>query len=65
MDIEVAIRTVWDYMHMDHQLRKVDIIFALGSHDIRVAERAAQLWLDGWAPYEFLVGEGYTKTLIS
>jgi hypothetical protein len=44
MDIEVAIRTVWDYMHMDHQLRKVDIIFALGSHDIRVAERAAQLW---------------------
>ncbi|MGN6355724.1 MAG: YdcF family protein, partial [Parafilimonas sp.] len=27
-----------------------DCILALGSHDLRVAERAAQLYLDGWAP---------------
>jgi uncharacterized SAM-binding protein YcdF (DUF218 family) len=24
---------------------------ALGSHDLRVANRAADLWLEGWAPY--------------
>ena len=27
-----------------------DVILALGSHDLRVAERAAQLYLEGWAP---------------
>ena len=42
---------LWDYHHMHHQLRKSDCILALGSHDLRVAERAAELWLQGWAPY--------------
>jgi uncharacterized SAM-binding protein YcdF (DUF218 family) len=29
-------------------LKKADCILALGSHDLRVAERAARLYLDGW-----------------
>src|SRR3954454_20919508 len=41
---------VWRYHHMDHELQKSDIILVLGSHDTRVAERGAQLFLDGWAP---------------
>lgn len=40
---------IWDYHHMGHSLEKADAIFALGSHDTRVAVRAAQLYLDGWA----------------
>ncbi len=41
---------IWDYHHVNHTLSPSDCILALGSHDTRVAERAAQLFLDGWAP---------------
>jgi uncharacterized SAM-binding protein YcdF (DUF218 family) len=43
-------RIVWDYHHVRHALRKADCIVVLGSHDTRVAERAAELFLGGWAP---------------
>jgi uncharacterized SAM-binding protein YcdF (DUF218 family) len=43
-------KKLWDYHHTNHALEKADCILALGSHDLRVAERAAQLYLDGWAP---------------
>jgi uncharacterized SAM-binding protein YcdF (DUF218 family) len=43
-------KKLWDYHHMHHALEKADCILALGSHDLRVAERAAQLYLEGWAP---------------
>ncbi len=42
-------QVLWDYHHMNYSLQKADIIIALGSHDLRVAERTAQLYLDGWA----------------
>jgi uncharacterized SAM-binding protein YcdF (DUF218 family) len=35
---------------MNHQLVKSDAILVLCSYDKRVAERGAQLFLDGWAP---------------
>lgn len=41
---------LWDYHQLHHPLRQSDVILALGSHDLRVAERAAELYLDGWAP---------------
>jgi uncharacterized SAM-binding protein YcdF (DUF218 family) len=43
-------KKLWDYHHMHHALEKADCIFVLGSHDLRVAERAAQLYLEEWAP---------------
>lgn len=43
-------KKLWDYHHMDHALEKADCILVLGSHDTRVAERAAELYLEGWAP---------------
>jgi uncharacterized SAM-binding protein YcdF (DUF218 family) len=43
-------KKLWDYHHMHHALERSDCILALGSHDLRVAERAAQLYLEGWAP---------------
>src|SRR5687768_10104977 len=43
-------KILWDYHHMNHQLEKADCILALGSHDLRVADRAAELYLEGWAP---------------
>ena len=58
MTTKEALETVWDYMHMGHKLEKADAIMALGSYDIRVAEYAAKLWIDGWAPYLICAGSG-------
>lgn len=41
---------IWRYHLLSHQLAKSDAILVLCSHDRRVAERGAQLFLDGWAP---------------
>ena len=43
-------KIIWDYHHLNHSLQKSDIILALGSNDIRVAEFAADLYLQGFAP---------------
>jgi uncharacterized SAM-binding protein YcdF (DUF218 family) len=43
-------KIVWDYHHMNTALQKADCIFVLGSHDTRVAERSAEIYLQGWAP---------------
>ncbi len=49
-EILALAKTIWDYHHVNHTLAKADCLLALGSHDTRVAERAAQLWLQGYAP---------------
>lgn len=58
MDKQTAIKLIWDYMLLHHELEKADVIFVLGSHDIRIGDYAARLWLDGWAPYLVLSGSG-------
>lgn len=57
LDIDILARKVWEYHHMNHQLEKADCIIVLGSHDTRVAERGAELFLQGWAP--LVVFSGY------
>ena len=47
---------LWNYHLLHHQLVKTDCILALGSHDLRVAERAADLYLQGWAPLVIMSG---------
>lgn len=56
MKLSEAIQTIWDYHHMNHTLATADAILVLGSHDLRVAEWGAQLWLDGWAPWLIFSG---------
>ena len=41
---------IWDYHHLNHHLEKSDVILVMGSHDLRVAERGAELFLENWAP---------------
>ena len=41
---------VWRYHQLNHQLTSADVILVLCSHDKAVAERGAQLFLEGWAP---------------
>jgi uncharacterized SAM-binding protein YcdF (DUF218 family) len=43
-------KILWDYHHVNHTLERSDCILVLGSHDTRVAERGAELYLQGWAP---------------
>jgi uncharacterized SAM-binding protein YcdF (DUF218 family) len=43
-------KKLWDYHHLNHVPEKADCILALGSHDLRVAERAADIYHEGWAP---------------
>lgn len=63
--IEALAETIWNYHLMRHEIAKADAILVLCSHDERVAERGAQLFLEGWAPLLiFSGGHGaITKTL--
>lgn len=58
MTKDQAIQKIWDYMHMNHTLKKADIIFVLGNRDIRVAEYAAKLYFNGFAPVILFSGSG-------
>ena len=55
-EIDELAKTIWDYHHLNHKLEKADCIFVLGSHDTRVAEYAADLFLKGFAPYIIFSG---------
>jgi len=48
--VDALARIVWDYHRLNHVLRPADVIIVLGSHDTRVAERGAEVFLGGWAP---------------
>ena len=43
-------KILWDFHLMKHKITQADCILALGSHDLRVADRAAELYLQGFAP---------------
>ena len=47
---------IWHYHQMKHQLGKADAILVLCSHDKKVAETGAQLFLEGWAPLLIFAG---------
>ena len=49
-------KKIWDYHHVNHTLLKADCILTLGSHDTRVAQRAAGLYHEGWAPLLIFAG---------
>jgi uncharacterized SAM-binding protein YcdF (DUF218 family) len=64
-DVQSLGRVLWDYLRIGAPLEQRDAIVVFGGHDLRVAERAAQLWLERWAPK--LVCSGgfgyYTSTI--
>ncbi|MDP2965842.1 MAG: YdcF family protein [Pelolinea sp.] len=49
-EILKAAKTLWDYLRLGQPLKKCDCIIAMGSHDLRVAEYAANLVVNNWAP---------------
>ncbi|MBN1263085.1 MAG: YdcF family protein [Candidatus Pacebacteria bacterium] len=41
---------IWCYHRVGHKLKKADLIMVMGSHDTRVAERGAEIFLKKYAP---------------
>ncbi len=56
LTIDRASRCIWDYHHLNQTLAPADMIWALGSHDLRVADRVAELWQAGLAPIIVMSG---------
>ena len=48
--IRALVETIWRYHQLGHEISTADAILVLCSHDVRVAERGAQLFLEGRAP---------------
>jgi uncharacterized SAM-binding protein YcdF (DUF218 family) len=48
--------TLWDYHQLGHELAPADAILVLCSHDTIVAERGAELYLQGLAPLLIVSG---------
>lgn len=55
-EVKHLAKILWDYHHVNHPMEKSDCILVLGSHDTRVGERGADLYLEGWAPYIIFSG---------
>jgi uncharacterized SAM-binding protein YcdF (DUF218 family) len=49
-NVDALVQILWDYHHLNHELRPADAIIVLGSNDLRVADRAAELFLANFAP---------------
>jgi len=54
--IRALVERVWEYHHLNHQLSHADAILVLCSHDKIVANRGAELFLEGWAPLLIFAG---------
>lgn len=60
MTVDDYAQKILNYMRLDMELKPADAILGLGSLDIRIAERAAQLMLDGYGDLLIFSG-GYGK----
>jgi uncharacterized SAM-binding protein YcdF (DUF218 family) len=62
--IEFA-KKLWNYHYLNQKVIKADCIIGLGSYDLRVAEKCAQLYLNNYAPLVVFSGMhgNWTKML--
>lgn len=51
-----AAKALWNFHHLHHQVHQCDCILTLGSHDLGVPEKAAELYLKGFAPLLIMSG---------
>lgn len=50
VEIDRLGKTIWDYSVLNQELEPAHAILAMGSMDLRVAKRAAEVWKQGLAP---------------
>ncbi|XP_067652031.1 uncharacterized protein SCO4629-like [Haliotis asinina] len=53
---------IWNYMLMNHEIHKSDVILALGNNDVRTAQHAAHLFKEGLADWLMFSGKDGTLT---
>lgn len=56
MNLDQNAKIIWDYMLVHDELKSADLIICLGSHDVNVAKRAAELYVDKMAPRILITG---------
>jgi uncharacterized SAM-binding protein YcdF (DUF218 family) len=54
--IRAFAQKIWDYHHLNHRVSRADAILVLCSHDVAVAVRGAELFLQGLAPLLIFAG---------
>ncbi len=54
---------LWEYHQLHHEFHDTDIAIGLGSHDIGVAEHAAELWHEGLFPLIVFTGANAPTTV--
>ena len=45
------VKILWDFMHMNQEVEKADVIVGFGCYDEDIPRRCADLYLAGYAPY--------------
>ena len=58
--VDYYAKIIWDYMLMHQDIKPMDAIFVLGSYDTRVADRAADLYLQGYGKFIICSGGNYS-----
>ena len=56
MDYLKPLQVIWDYLGMHQSPEKADVIVGFGNFNTDIARRAAQLYLDGYAPKVLFTG---------
>lgn len=54
--IRPLVETIWNYHQLHHEVTNADAILVLCSHDLIVAERGAELFVEGRAPLLIFAG---------
>lgn len=44
------LQILWDYLKLNQSLTKSDLLLVAGSHDLRIADKAVELFKEGYAP---------------
>ena len=44
------LQVLWDYLKLNQSLSKSDLLLVAGSHDLRIAGKAVELYKEGYAP---------------
>ena len=55
-DIDGLAKKIWDYHYLNQKVEKADCVLILCSNDLRVVEKAAEIFLEGWAPLLVITG---------
>lgn len=56
MDYLTHLQVLWDYLKLHQPVEKADVIVGFGNFNTGIAQRAAQLYLDGYAPKILFTG---------